>query len=79
MNGLTPHQKIFVALCKGLDFPTEQIAICLCIFSTQQLKEILDWVADETKRRGRLLEDFDLTRKIAEMVHQGNYVKTDNI
>lgn len=37
MNGLTPHQKIFVALCKGLDFPTEQIAICLCIFSTRNL------------------------------------------
>lgn len=78
MNGLTPHQTIFTALCKKMDIPQEQTAICLCIFSDKELKEILDWFVDESRKQGEFLKDVDLLRKIGEMVRQGKYLKTDN-
>lgn len=64
MNGLTATQRIFVGICRRLGFPTEQITIFLSILSQEELKKSLEWIATDTKAKGRLLTRRELSEHL---------------
>lgn len=54
MEGLTPRQEIFLATCRRLDVPDEQIAICLSVFSEEELDETIDYTLDKLRANGTM-------------------------